>query len=125
MIKAVGCLIRWYKYFHNSLHIRYSTLSGTTPVNDELEAFITQAMLEVERDLSLPANSMVDATPLPEMKEKVTLKTLEVRLDPQFMATIPVKYTHHSKELRLRKKVAEQEKTVLLLTSTLELQQKT
>ena len=94
-------------------------------MNDELEAFITQAMLEVERDLSLPAHSLVDATPLPEMKEKVTLKTLEVRLDPKFMATIPVKYTHHSKELRLRKKVAEQEKTISLLTSTLELQQKT
>lgn len=94
-------------------------------MDPELEAFITQAMLEVERDLSLPANSLVDATPLPEMKEKVTLKTLEVRLDPHFMATIPAKYTHHSKELRLRKKVAEQEKTISLLTSTLELQQKT
>ena len=94
-------------------------------MDPELEAFITQATLEVERDLSLPANSLVDATPLPEMKEKVTLKTLEVRLDPHFMATIPAKYTHHSKELRLRKKVAEQEKTISLLTSTLELQQKT
>ena len=94
-------------------------------MDPELEAFITQAMLEVERDLSLPANSLVDATPLPEMKEKVTLKTLEVRLDPHFMATIPAKYTHHSKELRLRKKVAKQEKTISLLTSTLELQQKT
>ena len=41
------------------------------------------------------------------------------------MATIPAKYIHHSKELRLRKKVAEQEKTISLLTSTLELQQKT
>ena len=94
-------------------------------MDPELEAFITQAMLEVERDLSLPANSLVDATPLPEMKEKVTPKTLEVRLDPHFMATIPAKYTHHSKELPLRKKVAEQEKTISLLTSTLELQQKT
>ena len=94
-------------------------------MDPKLEAFITQAMLEVERDLSLPANSLVDATPLPEMKEKVTLKTLEVRLDPHFMATIPAKYIHHSKELRLWKKVAKQEKTISLLTSTLELKQKT
>ena len=93
-------------------------------MDPELEAFITQAMLEVERDLSLPANSLVDATPLPEMKEKVTLKTLEVRLDPHFMATIHAKYIHHSKELCLWKKVAKQEKTISLLTSTLELQQK-
>ena len=93
-------------------------------MDPELEAYITQAMLEVERDLSLPANSLVAATPLPEMKEKVTLKTLEVRLDPHFMATIPAKYIHHSKELRLWKKVAKQEKTISLLTSTLELQQK-
>ena len=68
------------------------------------EAFITQAMLEVETDLSLPANSLVHATPLPEMKEKVTLKTLEVRLDPQFLATVPAKHIQHSKELRLRKR---------------------
>ena len=93
-------------------------------MDPELEAFITQAMLEVERDLSLPTNSLVDATPLPEMKEKVTLKTLEVRFDPQFLATVPAKHIQHSKELRLRKKVAEQEKTISLLTSTLELQQK-
>ena len=89
-------------------------------MDPELEAFITQAM----RDLCLPANSLVAATPLPEMKEKVTLKTLEVHLDPHFMATIPAKYIHHSKEVRLRKKVAKQEKTISLLTSTLELQQK-
>ena len=61
-------------------------------------------MLEVERDLSLPANSLVDTTPLPEMKEKVTLKTLEVRLGPQFLATVPAKHIQHSKELHLRKK---------------------
>ena len=60
-------------------------------MDPELEAFITQAMLEVERDLSLPANSLVDATPLTEMKEKITLKTLEVRLDPHFKATAPAK----------------------------------
>ena len=81
-------------------------------------------MLEVERDLFLPANSLVDATPLPEMKEKVTLKTLEVRLDPQFLTTVPAKHIQHSKELRLRKKVAQQEKPISLLTSTVELQQK-
>ena len=40
------------------------------------------------------------------------------------MAIVPAKHIQHSKELRLRKKVAEQEKTISLLTSTLELQQK-
>lgn len=49
-------------------------------MNHELEAFITQATLEVDRDLSLPANSLVDATALPEMNEKVTLKTLRCTL---------------------------------------------
>ena len=34
MIKANRRLIRGYKYFHNSLQIHYSILSGTTPVND-------------------------------------------------------------------------------------------
>ena len=65
-----------------------------------------------------------NATPLPEMKEKVTLETLEVRLDSQFPATVPAKHIQHSKELPLHKKVTQQEKTISLLTSTMELQQK-
>ena len=89
----------------------------------ELEALITQAMLEVERGLSLPANSLVDVTPLPEINEKKTLKKMEVCLDPHFMATVPEKHIHHSKELLLRKKVAEKEKTIWLLTSMMELQE--
>ena len=35
----------------------------------ELETAITYAMLEVERDLSLPTNSLINATPLTEIKE--------------------------------------------------------
>ena len=93
-------------------------------MDPELEAFTTQTMLEVERDLFLPANSLVDATPLPEMKEKVTLKMLEARLDPQFLATVPAKHLQHSKELRLRKKVTQQEKTISLLSGVATEQQR-
>ena len=50
-------------------------------MDPELEAFITQAMLEVERDLSLPNNSLVDETPLPKIRERVRIKTMEVQLD--------------------------------------------
>ena len=35
----------------------------------ELETAITYAMLEVERDLSLPTHSLINATPLTEIKE--------------------------------------------------------
>ena len=85
----------------------------------ELDAFITQAMLEVERDFSLPANSTANYTATRNQR----LKIMEVRLDPQFLATVPAKHIQHLKELRLRKKVAQQEKTLSLLTSTVELQQ--
>ena len=53
-------------------------------MDPELEAFITQAMLEVERDFSLPNSSLVDETPLPKIREGVRLKTMEVQLDQNF-----------------------------------------
>ena len=53
----------------------------------ELEAFISQALLEVERDLSLPNNSLVDNTPSLKINREVTLKKVEVQLDQNFMAS--------------------------------------
>ena len=44
----------------------------------ELEASISQALREVERDLSLPNNSLVDETPLPKIRGEVRLKTVKV-----------------------------------------------
>ena len=40
----------------------------------QLEATISQALREVERDLSLPGNSLVDETPLPKITGQVRLK---------------------------------------------------
>ena len=53
----------------------------------ELEAFILQALLEVETDLSLLNNSLVDNTPSPSIKREVTLRNVEVQLDQNFMAS--------------------------------------
>ena len=47
----------------------------------ELEASISQALREVERDLSLANNSSVDETPLPKIRDGVKLKTMEVQLN--------------------------------------------
>ena len=77
----------------------------------ELDAFITQTMLEVESDFSLPANFLVDATPLPETNEKLRLKIMEVRLDPHFLATVPAKHIQHSKEVHLCKTVTQQKRS--------------
>ena len=52
----------------------------------QLETSISQALLEVERDLSLANNSQVDGTPLPKIWDGVRLKTMEVRLDQNFIA---------------------------------------
>lgn len=51
----------------------------------ELETAFTYAMLQVERDLSLLTNSLVNATPLTEIKEEVKGRKLKVRLDPHFL----------------------------------------
>ena len=52
----------------------------------ELQSAITEAMLEVERDLSLPTNSLVNNTSFTEMKQDVRGRQLKVRLDQHFLA---------------------------------------
>ena len=44
----------------------------------ELEPSISQALREVESDLTLPNNSLVDEIPLPKIRDGVKLKTMEV-----------------------------------------------
>ena len=65
----------------------------------ELESLISQALLKVERNLSLPNNSLVDGTPSPKISGDVRLKKMEVRLDQNFMTRVPEKLIRHSKEL--------------------------
>lgn len=82
-------------------------------------------MLEVQRDLSLPTNSLVNGTPLSVIKEEVKGRKLEVWLDPHFLANVPKKHLQHLKELILRKQLAVKEKTISQLLNTTELQEKT
>ena len=71
--------------------------------DQQTELWIERALGEVERDLSLPNNSLVDETPLPKIREGVRLKTMEVQLDQNFMARVPNNLIKHSRELKLRK----------------------
>ena len=63
--------------------------------NKDLEASISQALMEVEKDHSLPNNSLVDDTRLPKIREGVRLKTMEVRSDQNFMAAVPENIIRH------------------------------
>ena len=56
--------------------------------NKDLEASISQALMEVEK-------SLVDDTPLPKIREGVRLKTMEVRSDQNFMAAVPENLIRH------------------------------
>lgn len=96
-----------------------------TEYDPELETAITYAMLEVQRDLSLPTNSLVNGTPLTENKEEVNGRKLDVRLDPHFLANVPKKHLQHLKELILHKQLPVKEKTISQLLNTTELQEKT
>ena len=89
--------------------------------NKELEASISQALREDERNLSLPNNSLVDETPLLKIKDGVKLKTMEDQLDQSFMARVPDNLIKHSQELKLRKRVAEQDETISLLMNAMDL----
>ena len=86
----------------------------------ELEASISQALREVEKDLSLPGNSLVDETPLPKISGEVRLKSMVVLLVQNFMARIPDNLIRHSKELKLRKRVAEHDEMISLLRRALD-----
>ena len=90
-------------------------LSLTMDLDQQTELWIERVLGEVERDLSLPNNSLVDETPLPKIREGVRLKTMEVQLDENFMARMPDNLIQHSRELKLYKRVAEQEETISLL----------
>ena len=86
----------------------------------QLEAFISQALREVERDISLPDNSLVGKTPLPKISGEVRLKSMVVLLDQNFMARVLENLIRHSKELKLSKRVAEQDETISLLMNEMD-----
>ena len=87
----------------------------------QLEAFISQALREVERDLSLPGNSLVDETPLPKISGEVKLKSMVIQLDQNFMAGVPDNLIKHSRELKLQKRIAEQQETISLLMNAMDI----
>ena len=86
----------------------------------QLEALMSQALREVERDLSLPNNSLVDETPLPKISREVRLKSMVVQLDRNFLARVPENVIQYSKELQLCKRVMERGETMSVLMKTLE-----
>ena len=96
-------------------------LSLTMDRDQQTELWIERALGEVWRDLSLPKNSLVDETPLPKIREGVRLKTMEVQLDQNFMARVPDNLIKHSRELKLRKTVVEQEETISLFMNGIDL----
>ena len=87
----------------------------------ELEASISKVLREVERDLSLPNNFLVDDTPAQRSGGEVKRKKMVVLLDRHFMARVPENEIQHSRELKLCKRVAEQEETISLLGKALDL----
>ena len=86
----------------------------------ELEVTISQALLQVEKDLFLPQNTLVD-TPAQRSSGEVKRKKMVVLLDRNFMARVPDNVIQHFRELKLRKRVAEQGETISLLGKALDL----
>ena len=66
----------------------------TLELDKDFDAVILQAKLEVERDFSLPTNSLINTLPEKEKKE-----SLSVYLDENFLADLSDKLIHHSREL--------------------------
>jgi len=87
----------------------------------ELEAPFSKALREVERDLFLAANSLVDDMPAQRSSGEVKRKKIVVLLDQNFMMRVPDKLIQHSRELKLHKKITEQQETISLLGKALDL----
>ena len=81
----------------------------------ELDALISEALREVERDLSFPCNSLVDDRPAQRRGREVKREKMVVLLDQNFMARVPENVIQHSRELKFQKKIAEQQETISLL----------
>ena len=81
-------------------------LSLTMDLDQQTQLWIERALGEVERDPSLPTNSLVVGTPLPKTSGVVRLKTLEVRLEKHFLSKVDDRKIAHSKQLRLLKEMA-------------------
>ena len=86
----------------------------------ELEASISKALRELEKDLSIPGKSLVDDTPAQRSSGEVKRKKMVVLLDQNFMARVPENVIQHLRELKLRKRVAEQDETISLLGKALD-----
>ena len=82
---------------------------------------ISQALLQVEKDLFLPHNALIDTLSKhhkPYRSERE--KSLRVVLDKHFMARVPDNLIKHSRELKLQKRVAEREETISLLVNAMD-----
>ena len=84
-------------------------------MDSDLDQWIKAALLEVERNLDLPTNSLVDEV----MLKPVDVKPLQVRLKKNFMATVPDYRIRHSHFARMQKRIAEQDILIGELISTL------
>jgi len=74
-----------------------------------------------EKDLFLAGNSLVNDTPARRSSGGVKRKKMVVLLDRTFMTRVPDKLIQHSKELKLHKRVAEQDETISLLMNAIDL----
>ena len=85
----------------------------TMEFDKDFDAVILQALLEVERDLSLPTNSVINTLPhdtIPPPLEKN--KSLSVCLDQNLMEDVFDELIRHSRELIRCKRIAVQERTI-------------
>ena len=90
-------------------------------MDKELNVLISQALREVEKDLSLPSNYLVDDMPAQRSSAEVKRKKMVVLLDWNFMPRVQENVIQHSKEQKLCKKIAEQQETILLFGKALDL----
>lgn len=84
-------------------------------MDSDLDQWIKDALLEGERNLDLPTNSLVDEV----MLKPEDVKPLQVRLKKNFMGTVPDYRIRHSRFARMQQRIAEQDILIGELISTL------
>ena len=115
---------------HSHLHYKkansidtWTNVNFSSNMDKSFELRLERALQEVDKDLSLPGNSLVNTTSngIPPAEQFPSIRRIEakVHLDKHFLVDVNDKFLKHSRKLKLRKENAVQYKEIDVLTQQL------
>ena len=107
--------------FNRNFHLATADSAASSKSMSSSSIKLRRVFVTLRCIASIPGNSLVDDTPAQRSSGEVKRKKMVVLLDRNFMARVPENVIQHSRELNLRKKIAEQQETISLLMNAMDL----